>query len=437
MWSALREKLSETVDSEEFKLWIDPLRPVEHDGQGLVLGCPNAFHRSWVRDHYLPRLRQQARELDPELKLQLAVLPGAAANAPASAAPRQMALPNLNLDRPQLNKRFHFDSFVAGGGNEYACAAARAVAQGRSIFADSLYLVSGTGLGKSHLTQAIGHHVLGVDQRCRVNYLTAEDFANQMISALRAKRMEQFKDRFRRGCDVLLLEEVPFLAGKDKTQEELVYTLDVLINAGKRVIFTGNQPPNQIKGLGGRLRSRLDSSVTVAIEPPDHDTRVMILRREAQRLGMAVPEGPLDYLAGAITKDIRRLISAFNGMLARSSLTGRAMDLGLAAEMVGQVCAELRRVTPGQIRDEVARVYGLEASALVSKSRKKAVTNPRNIAMFLCRRHTEASLKAIGGVFNRDHSTVMYGVDKIDRMLNTEPKLAQEISFIEQRLGLS
>jgi len=436
-WEILRRQLGEAIDPEEFKLWIDPLRPVESDGPGLVLACPNAFHRTWLRDHHLPRLRQLARQIDPELKITLAVLPGGQPGGQGRpAVARQLTLPSLGLDRPQLNSRYRFENYIAGGGNEYACAAAKAMANGQSFFGGALYLVSGTGLGKSHLTQAIGHHVLGGERPCRVSYLTAEDFANQMISALRAKRMEQFKDRFRRGCDVLLLEEVPFLAGKDKTQEELVYTLDALANAGKRIIFTGNQPPAQIKNLGRRLRSRLDGSVTVPIEPPDHQTRVRILRSEAQRLGVVSPVEPLELLAEAISGDVRRLISALNGMAARSALTGRPMDLALAAEVAGQLATELRRIGPERIRDEVARVFGLEPALLSGKSRKKEVTGPRNIAMYLCRRHTDSSLKSIGGLFNRDHSTVMYGVDKIDRLLAQDQKLAGQLRYIEQRLGL-
>lgn len=427
-WDILRDQLSQSVEPDEFKLWVEPMRPVDDDSGALTLSCPNAFHRTWVRDHYLPRLRQLAHQLDPALKVRLNVV---------RSTPRQMELPRMDTGRPLLNTRFRFENFVSGGGNEYACAAARALAQGRNLFASSLYLVSPTGLGKSHLTQAVGHHVLGDESGTRVTYLTAEDFANQMISALRKKNMEQFKDRFRKCCDVLLMEDVPFLAGKDKTQEELVFTLDALINAGKRVIFTGHTAPSQIKGLAGRLQSRLDSSITVPIDPPDLRTRVKILQREARALGVVAPLEPLEYLAETITTDIRRLLSALSGVLAKSSLTARPIDVRLAAEVAGQISCELRRVSPERILAEVAKAYGMDEGTLTGKSRKKVHTRPRNVAMYLCRRHTDSSFKAIGGVFNRDHATVMYGVEKVDREKERETKLDQEIHFIEQRLGLS
>lgn len=427
-WNILRDQLSQSVEPEEFKLWVEPMRPAEDEAGALTLSCPNAFHRTWVRDHYLPRLRQLARQIDPGLKVCLNVV---------RSAPKQMELPKMGSGCSQLNTRFRFENFVAGGGNEYACAAARALAQGRNLFASSLYLVSPTGLGKSHLTQAVGHYVLGDDTGCRVTYLTAEDFANQMISALRKKSMDQFKDRFRKCCDVLLMEDMPFLAGKDKTQEELVFTLDALINAGKRVIFTGHTPPAQIKGLAVRLQSRLDSSITVPIDPPDHRTRVKILQREARALGVVAPLEPLEYLAETITCDIRRLLSALSGVLAKSSLTARPIDIKLAAEVAGQISCDLRRLSPERILGEVAKAYGLDTGTLTGKSRKKVHTRPRNVAMYLCRRHTDASFKTIGGVFNRDHATVMYGVDKVDREKDRETKLDQEIRFIEQRLGLA
>ncbi len=420
------------MDPEECRLWLEPLEPSGRAGR-LVLGCPNDFHRGWVRDHYLLRLERMLADLSPQASLSLELLPGAKTPAPP---PRQMELPRLNPSLPRLNRRFVFDSFVSGAGNEFACAAAKALAGGHGLYCESLFLVSGTGLGKSHLTQAVGHRVLGADPGKRVAYLTAEDFANQMISALRKKRIHEFKERFRRGCDVLLLEEVGFLAGKEKTQDELVYTLDALNDAGKRVVFTGRLAPSQVKGLNSALASRLAASVTVGIEPPDHKTRLRILQRLAAEEGAQVPPEVLEYLADELPGDVRRLRSALVGLMARGSLSDRRLDLNLAAEVLGQMANRLKKITPEQIRDLVASVHGLEPEVLSGKSRKKAHTGPRNLAMYLCRRHTDASYSAIGKVFNRDHATVMYGVDQISLRLDKEPKLGAELAFVEQRLGV-
>ncbi len=435
MWDSLLEGLRTELDPEEFQVWIEPLRILPGQSPGLALGCPNAFHRAWVRDHYLPRLRSLLCEIDAKAGISLEILTGDA-SSPARQ-PRQLDLPRLAQPVPNFNRRYIFERFVAGRSNEFACAAAKAMAQGQRLFSNTLFLVSGTGLGKSHLTQAVGHHMLGNKPSARVAYLTAEDFANQMIAAIRGKRMDQFKDRFRRGCDMLLLEEVQFLAGKDKTQEELSYTLDALWDAGGKVVFTGNCPPHQIKGLKRNLLSRLEGGITAPIDPPDLATRVLILESHAREEGVEVDHQVLEYMAQELDGDVRRLQSALVGLMAKGSLTGRPMDLNLAAEIMGQIQRQLRRLTPEGIRDLVAKAYGLTSVELTGKSRRKAVTKPRNLALYLCRRHTEASFASLGRLFNRDHSTVIYGVEQVERALKMDPKLTQELGFLEQRLGVS
>ncbi|CAO0822541.1 Chromosomal replication initiator protein DnaA [Desulfarculales bacterium] len=435
LWNALCDGLRARLDDEDYQVWIAPLRLLRNDPSQLSLGCPNAFHRTWIRDNYLPRMRDVLTQLGQPLAIGLELIPTPQAALPV--APKQLELPQVTQWRPKLNNRFVFDKFVAGNGNEFAWAAAKAIAQGQKLFANTLFLVSGTGLGKSHLTQAVGHQVLSCDPGTRVAYLTAEDFANQMIAALRNKRIEAFKERYRRSCDLLLLEEVQFLAGKDKTQDELGYTLDTLLDAGKRVVFTGSCPPGQIKGMKRHLSSRLSSGLTAAIEPPDHLTRVHILEHMAREEGVGVDQDVLEFLAQEVAGDVRRLQSALVGLLAKGSLTSRPLDLRLAAEVLGHMHLQLSRVTPEQILHIVAQVYGLEKDLLTGKSRKKAVTRPRNLALYLCRRHTEASFAALGRVFNRDHSTVMYGVGQVERGLGSDPNLAQELTFLEQRLGLA
>lgn len=442
LWRELLGSLDGELDPQESGLWLEPLTPRALEGSQLILRCPNQLHLNTVSERFAPTLNLRLNMLRPGLGLRLeAAKPARRAPRPTPApspGPRQLELPRMGgMQAPRLNQRYVFDNFVAGGGNEFAFAAAKALAGGGGLFSNSLFFISGTGLGKSHLTQAVGHQVLGYRPEARVAYLTAEDFTNQMIAAIRGKRADQFKDRFRIGCDLLLLEEVQFLAGKEKTQDELVYTLDALADAGKRVVFTGRMAPSQLQGLSPALSSRLADSVTVGIEPPNFETRVRILARQAAQEGLAAPREVLEFLAQEIPDDVRRLRSALVGLMARSSLSGRNLDLGLAAEVLGQLSARLRRVSPGQIRDLVASVYGLDLKLLIGKSRKKAVVRPRNLAMCLCRRHTDASFAAIGQVFNREHATVMYGVDQIERKLESEPKLAAELSFLEQRLGVS
>ena len=437
LWPRLKEALAARLEPEEHDLWIQPLVPAGSNGSGLILGCPNAFHLRWLKDHYLPLMRSLLAEMQEPDAITLKLHQAAAAPArPQLNGQRQLELPRLAESNPALNGRFVFDRFVSGKGNELAFTAAKALARGQQLFSNTLFLVSATGLGKSHLTQAVGHELLRSRPGTRVAYLTAEDFTSQMISALRKKRIEAFKERFRRSCDVLLLEEVQFLSGKEKTQEELNYALDALLNAGKKVVFTSYYPATQVKGLKPALESRMSGGVTVSIDPPDFSTRRRILERLAQEEGVSVPPEILDYLASEVSGDVRRLMSALAGLMAQGSLTSRSLDLSLASEVLAQMNLRLSQMRPERVRDVVARVYGLSALELKGKSRRKAVTRPRNLAMYLCRRHTEASYAAIGKVFGRDHTTVMYGVDKVERGLGLDPKLNQELSYLEQRLGV-
>lgn len=433
IWQELLSGLGPVVEAQERSLWLEPLRPTACQGGHLELQCPNNLHRNTVAERFSGELKARLAKIMPGLGLRL-VVPDPAERRPG---PRQMELPRLAEQGPRLNRRFVFENFLAGGGNEFAFAAAKAMVNGGGLYSGSLFLVSSTGLGKSHLTQAVGHHMLHHRPGARVAYLTAEEFTNQMIAAIRGKRAQEFKDRFRLGCDCLLLEDVHFLAGKEKTQDELIYTLDALADAGKRVVFTGREAPAQIKGLSPALSSRLADSITVGIEPPDFATRLRIVQRQANEEGLTAPQAVLEFLAQEIPHDVRRLRSAMVGLMARASLTGRPPSLALAAEVLGQISARLKRISAEEIKAMVAAAYGLEAKALTSKSRKKAIVGPRNVAMWLCRRHTEASFSAIGQAFNRDHATVMHGVDQVERRKGNEPKLTAELSYLEQRLGVN
>jgi len=435
LWINLREKIQAALDPWEYQIWIEPLRFQFFEQGRLSLGCPNSFHRSWIYDHYLFTMQFFLREVDATVILSLDIILKLVSTLSIGNF-RQLELPKVIATPSHFNQRYIFDNFVSGRSNEFAYAAAKAMAQGQRLFSNTLFLVSDTGLGKSHLIQAVGSYVLDQKVDIRVIYLTAEELANQMITAIRNKRMDQFKDRFRRGCDLLLLEEVQFLAGKEKTQEELIFTLDALWDAGGKVIFTGNCPPYQIKGLKQNLLSRLESGIAAPIDPPDLDTRVRILESCAKNEGIKLDCQVLEFLAQELDGDVRRLRSALAGFMAKSSLTGRAMDLILAAEILNQVRRQSKRLTPENIRNLVAQIYGLSIVKLTSKSRHKTIIRPRNLALFLCRHYTDVSYVTLGKLFNRDHSTIMYGVNQIERGLSINPKLAQEVNYLTQHLGI-
>ena len=433
MSAEFKNLMKQSLSDEEYNIWIHPLT-LQYADNELTLLCPNAFHRTWVNNNYLELLRNKVREMNANAGIKLELLPPTG-GTDAPHTPKAQPLP-LKQNPAGLNPRFIFNRFVSGQCNEFAFAAARALAGGSQSFSNTLFIASPTGLGKSHLTQAVGHQILSDSPNSRIAYLTAEDFTNQMISGLRGNRIEAFKDRFRRDCDLLLLEEVQFLAGKDKTQDELSYTLDALMDAGKKVVFTSSNAPHEIKGLKPQLTSRLGSGITTAIAPPDHNTRVRILKNYCQEEKIAVDIPVLEFLAQEACDDIRRLHSALVGLVAKGSFTGRPLDIGLAKEVLSHMVMRLKQVSPQTIINEVARAYGLSVQDLSSKSRRRQITRPRNLAMFLCRKHTDASFASLGQMFARDHATVIYNVEQVERGLNIDPKIAQELRFLEQRLSL-
>jgi chromosomal replication initiator protein len=427
------------VSEAVFRLWVAPIQAEEAPEGKLVLGCPNRFFANWVREHYLRLIEEELKGLGGPVEVVVAVSPSPAAEAQAPGEDDQLGLPEIGPPAPsrrpiRLSRHFTFDEFVVGGCNSFAYQAALAMANNTSGLTQAIYLISGTGLGKSHLAQAIGNHVRETRPQVRVVYATAEDFTNEMVSSIKTSRIHQFKEKYRRGCDMLLLEEVQFLAGKEKTQAELAYTLDSLCGEGKQVIFTGSCLPRDIPRLRGRLRSRLSSALITSIAAPDFATRTKILRKKAARRRLPLPEQVVEFLAEQLAGDVRQLEGAVVGLAAKSSLMGSQVDLALAREVVGDILGVRREVTIDLVQDLVGQYYQVSREDLLSRSRRRQIVQPRNLAMYLCRRHTRAPLEAIGRAFNRDHATVLYAVHAVERELRTKQNLGHQVEFLSRRL---
>ena len=303
IWDTAREILAAEVTDPNYKIWIEPLQPLRLEDGALYLGCPNRFFMAWVRENYLPTINAALARANGGScrKAELILAPVAKDEAPLKDSPqRQRELPVIEAVRRapmRFNRRFTFDSFVVGSGNQYAYSASQAMAQGRELNTDSLYLLADPGLGKSHLSQAIGQYVLSQARSARVFYLTAEDFTNELVYSIRNKCVEDFKNKYRRNCDVLVLEEVHFLSGKEKVQAELAYTLDCLIENQSKVVFTSSRRPKDIPRLARSLASRLAGSLISCIEPPDYKTRLRILDRKAKDNGLAIPPQVMEFMA--------------------------------------------------------------------------------------------------------------------------------------------
>lgn len=443
VWSLIRERLSEELSDSNFKIWIDPLQPLEIKETILCLGCPNSFFKSWVREHYYQRLinalKETGKKADPVkgIELEISTPRHSSAKKSENAPQRQFELPHLEVHQKlplRFNQRFTFDRFVVGDANQYAFSASQALAAGQELNTDSLYLLSEPGLGKSHLSQALGQYVVGQNARSRVYYLTAEDFTNELVYAIKNRCVEDFKNKYRRNCDVLVLEEIHFLSGKEKVQAELSYTLDCLYEKKKKVVFTGAKLPRDIPRLGRQFASRLSNCLISTISPPDYKTRMGILERKSKDIGLQVPRRIIESLADQLKGDVRRMESCLNSLGAKSRLLNRPIDYSLVEETIGDLIEISSDVTVDEIIRLVCRYYKISKEELASRSRRKNIVLTRNVAMFLSRKLTDLSLEAIGKSFGRNHSTVLYSVNTIETRSKRDPKLKGQVELLTDKM---
>ncbi|MGD8266930.1 MAG: chromosomal replication initiator protein DnaA, partial [Desulfobacterales bacterium] len=333
-----------------------------------------------------------------------------------------------------LRRDFTFDQFVVGRNNDFAFSASLSLASSRHAAQNCLYLLSDTGLGKSHLTQAIGHHILQDRPQDRVYYTTAEDFSNEMVAAFRNDHLEKFKGKYRDQCDVLLLEDVHHLGGKERTQQELSATLDSLFESGKKIIFSSCYSPSEIPRLTDKLRSRFSYGLISNIDPPKFGTRVRILEKKAGDKSIQVSKDVIHYLASELSDDIRQLESGLIQVAAKSSLLGCTIDMKLVESVLRNMVRKRKTITIDVIKKVVCRHYGVSHQDLVSRSRKQAIVRPRQVAIFLSRRYTDAPLQTIGKSFNRYHATALHSINAVEKGLRESAALRQQIALISEKL---
>jgi chromosomal replication initiator protein len=410
LWSQLQKRLAKELDPEEFALWFRPLKVRSEERDRLVLVAPNSRFLHTLEESYRPAVdRAIAGMHEPSFEVLFSV----------DEQAREMPA-------PQLNPRYQFDNFVVGSSNQFAHAACRAVAENPSRSYNPLFLYGGVGLGKTHLMQAIGHHIRLKHRYLQVMYLPAEQFVNELISSLRFNRMPDFRERYR-NIDVLLVDDIQFLANKERTQEEFFHTFNTLYTSQKQIILSSDASPRQIPRLEERLRSRFEWGLIADIQAPDLETKVAILRRKAELEKARVPDDVALFIAHNVKSNIRELEGMLIRVLAFSSLTGRPLSLELTKETLKDILpAEGRRVTAPEIVKLVARHYGLKVSEIKSRNNAKQIVFPRQVAMYLCKQLTDLSYPEIGKQFNdKHHSTVMHSVDKIDKLQREDSDLSR------------
>ncbi|HYQ83308.1 MAG TPA: chromosomal replication initiator protein DnaA [Rubrobacter sp.] len=427
LWSVLQEQLRQELDPEEFATWFRPLKVGAEGQDRLVLVAPNSRFLHTLEESYRPTVDRALAGLEGRrFEVFFALEEENGAEGPADEI----------LTPSHFNPKYLFKTFVVGKSNEFAHAAAKAVAENPSHSYNPLFLYGGVGLGKTHLLHAIGHEILRNQPGLRVLYLAAEQFVNELINSIRFDRMPQFRERYRT-IDVLMIDDVQFLANKERTQEEFFHTFNTLYTSQKQIILSSDSSPRNIPTLEERLRSRFEWGLIADIQPPDLETKVAILQRKAYVENVPLPDEVSVFIAQQVRSNIRELEGLLNRVIAFSSLTGKPLSAALARETLKDILPEEgKKPNPNEIIKAVARHYDLKLAEIKSKSNSQQVVFPRKVAMYLLRKLSELSYPEIGKLFNdKHHSTVMYAVKDIEERRAKDPDLDRVLQQLEQQFG--
>jgi chromosomal replication initiator protein len=438
LWNEIKTSIKARIPGHSFRMWIEPLRPARCDENGFVLFSPNFFSKKRVLENFGTLIESEIKRVSGRAcKLSIEISGKNAPSKPKSDDDLQLPLPGINVrlhNGRLLKKDFTFDQFVVGSNNDFAYSASLSLASRKNTSRNALFLLSKTGMGKSHLTQAVGHYILSESPSDRVYYTTAEDFSNEMVHAYQHGSINAFKKKYRNQCDVMLLEDVHYLRGKERTQVELALTLDTLFEAGKKIIFSSCYLPADIPKLDDKLSSRLSCGLISNIDPPDFKTRVRILHKKATLNRYKIPESVIHYLAGELTEDVRQLESGLIGVTAKSLLLGEPIDLKLAESVAKNIVRQQKNITVDVIKKMVCKHYRISISDMVSSSRKQSFVKPRQIAIYLSRRYTDTSLQTIGKSFNRYHATALHSISAVERELKENGPMQNQVEFLCQKI---
>jgi chromosomal replication initiator protein len=441
VWDRVQTRLREQIQGRNFDTWIRPLSLLSVEEGHVMLGVPNAFFQDWVETHYRPAIEAcTASELGHSVKVAFtiqALTSPESLTTPASTTPAPPDLRPRMRAAAGLNHRHTFETFVVGRSNNFAYATALAVADQPGIVYNPLFIYGGVGLGKTHILHAIGARAMEGNRDLRVVYVTGEDFTNLLIKSIQRGKAMDFKSRYRT-VDILLIDDIQFLRGKDSTQEEFFHTFNTLHQAQRQIVITSDRPPKEVDGLEERLISRFGWGLVADIQPPDLETRSAILRKFAEYQGTTLQDDVALLIAQNVKSNIRDLEGCLTRLLALARNHQATLDLEFAERGLDDFLRSQRRaLSPRRILEVVSQVYELGLDDLRSKTRTNAIALPRQVAMYLMREHTGLSFSDIGrDLGNRDHTTVMYGHEKILSKLPVDGELRANVAEIRRILGI-
>ncbi|MCK5311165.1 MAG: chromosomal replication initiator protein DnaA [Desulfobacteraceae bacterium] len=447
-WEIVKLTVKNSIPDHSYRMWIKPLKYLKSKKNSIKISCPNAFSMKRIKANYILRFENEFSNLGHDkIKIELLVNDQKKENQkPTYAAipvknmitrTKQMPLPGLDIrfnGGRFLKKGFTFKDFVVGENSNFAYSASLSLAKGKFTTDNMLFLFAGTGLGKSHLAQAVGHYIMSANFSERVYYVTAEDFTNEMIFSLKNNTIDAFKTKYRKECDVLILEDIHFLSGKMATQKELAITLDYLLDADRKVIFSGCYLPADIPKLDDHLKSRLDLGLITEIDIPNFETRVRILKKKSKNNGFVIPGDVTDYLAQELCDNVRQLESGLNGVITKSSILGRNIDMALAKSVLANLAVNRKKISVDSIKKFVCKEFSVSEDEIASASRKKRIVKPRQMAIYLSRKYTDQPLQQISRSFNKYHATAIHSINAVEKELNKNGAFSEQMKYLVKRI---
>jgi chromosomal replication initiator protein len=443
IWNSAREHLRSKLNNDTYNMWFAPLRACGIDGNNVTLEAANEFSGVWLKDNYLSLLQDAfaiaaGRQLQVKFKIATGNAPASSASAPA---PVKTKTPEPAHERQagselHFNPKNTFESFVVGNNNNFSYAAALAVAQAPGKSYNPLFLYGGVGLGKTHLLHAIGQHVSGNKKGARVAYLSSEKFTNEYIDGIQNNQLAKFRKKYRQ-TDVLLIDDIQFLAGKERIQEEFFHTFNALHESHKQIVLTCDRPASEIQGLEHRLVSRFEWGLVTDLQPPDVEMRLAILQKKAQIMGVTLSDDIMNFLANRIRTNVRRLEGALIRVASYASLTGKKLSIEVVEGLLREVLHEEGRfsINIEVIQKKVAEHFDIRLADMTSKRRPENIAFPRQIAMYLSRQMTESSLNTIGEAYGgRDHGTVLHACRLVKDRMEVDANVRQVVHYLEKQL---
>ncbi|MBN1353993.1 MAG: chromosomal replication initiator protein DnaA [Candidatus Omnitrophica bacterium] len=444
LWSALLAQLKPVVSEQAFNAWFVPITPISLDDNKLVLGVPNEFFKDWVKERYAPFIFSHLGSVysDKKIEVEFIVVPPTAQQVETQQASRDQnkkaeqkekkgwfrsVFPRQTdenqLHEARLNPKYSFENFVVGAGNRFAHAASLAITESPAKAYNPFFIYGGVGLGKTHLMHAIGNELVKKSPKLKILYISSEEFTNELIGAIQNRSTQRFRQRYR-NVDVLLIDDIHFIAGKESTQEEFFHTFNSLYDAHKQIVMSSDRSPKEIRNLEKRLVSRFEWGLITDIQPPDFETRIAILRKKSEKETAHLPDNLFFFLAEKIKTNIRELEGGLIRVIAYAKLMNKSITVDLAKEVLkGMIIEGERKIGVDLIQKKVAQYFDIGLEDMKAKKRTKAVAYPRQIAMYLSRGLTDLSLPEIGQFFGgRDHTTVLHACEKIEKILKTDDK---------------